>query len=154
MAFTGQPRMRLWIEVPHGNKVCNCKSRSASYEAVNWSKNLFAFSICLPRSASYEAVNWSYPELPVWPDLKGQPRMRLWIEVRILLLTTATAPRSASYEAVNWSNEFTENRKSEKGQPRMRLWIEVWRKLLISILLKVSLVWGCELKCCGVAHSE
>ena len=56
-------------------------SRSASYEAVNWSIKRTISIIFTNRSASYEAVNWSKPSSSVKVQLRGQPRMRLWIEV-------------------------------------------------------------------------
>ena len=164
----GQPRMRLWIERSKKQKtktikkvslVWGCelkdingtinttKTRSASYEAVNW-KTTSRRCFYLPNPVSLvwgcELKGWWEAYLD-WAE-KGQPRMRLWIERSEMERLGYSSNWSASYEAVNWKIFTCFEAFQGVGQPRMRLWIER-SKLLPSIhLMMVSLVWGCELK--------
>ena len=142
----GQPRMRLWIERGIMRRHYNGKSVSlvwgcelkvlhllasshlllwsASYEAVNWKNLLNIMLSIIARSSSYEAVNWKSSEIRY----------------------NTNCERSASYEAVNWKIDLPPQVNGLSGQPRMRLWIESLSRFATSCVLRVSLVWGCELK--------
>ena len=77
----------------------------------------------------------------------GQPRMRLWIERWILSVMQLFLLRSASYEAVNWK---TIRERYGACYCRSASYEAVnWKKeglWCLLLCLRVSLVWGCELK--------
>ena len=142
----GQPRMRLWIERPKRSDLerqprvslvwgCELKGRlqiterSRTSVSLVWGCELKVLPDAplvydVTRSASYEAVNWKSSEIRY----------------------NTNCERSASYEAVNWKIDLPPQVNGLSGQPRMRLWIESLSRFATSCVLRVSLVWGCELK--------
>ena len=144
----GQPHLRLWIEKSLFLHPCREGEGSASSEAVNWK----ILPVCLDRENPRVSLIWGcelkntiWKKLchPHWVSLiwgcelknfrfhlkysrlRGQPHLRLWIEKYLCINRFIPSEGSASSEAVNW-----------KVNP----------DTLLPPPVRVSLIWGCELK--------
>ena len=144
--FAGQPRMRLWIERQMKHLSISCY-RSASYEAVNWKNKKISHFASTLRSASYEAVNWKEYE-PSSFIVTVRVSLVWGCELKAFLYAyPAQTVRSASYEAVNW--KITSHFNFPFSSRSASYEAVNWKDKLYSVVmwvLKVSLVWGCELK--------
>ena len=122
------------------------RSRSASYEAVNWKddhfkladlehlvslvwgcelKDIWEFlNVGILGSASYEAVNWKRTSARTSGYEIGSASYEAVNWKICSFLLSLIVLWSASYEAVNWKKKGDVVATVTTGQPRMRLWIE------------------------------